>query len=773
MWSKPQTVAMAIASACLASAADLPKPVVENQVTAKLQAFGYGEVELRPGPLKDAFETNVKYLHTLSPDRYLWTFRKNAGLPVTDQDQPYGGWEEPKCELRGHSIGHYLSACARVIAQTGDPELKKHADYVVAELAKCQAKLGGGYLSAFPAEFFDRVERFERVWAPYYTIHKILLGLWEMYVYTGNQQSLDVLKGMADYFKTRCDKLDDAHMQRMLNAEFGGMHEVLLNLYSSTGEKAYLDLAQRFVKRKFTDPLADEKDCLPGLHANTHIPQVAGQARAYELTGDERSRKVVEFFWETLVAAHSYATGGSNVGEAWGDPNRLASTMSDSNQEFCTSYNFEKISRYLLLWTGDNRYADMIERVFYNGILVSQDPKTGMFIYYMPFRTGLHKEHGTPFDTFSCCYGTGIQEYASLAQDIFYHTDDVLYVNLFASATVTWKSPKGEIRVSQQTDFPASDKTSLKIGVSQPTEFKLVLRVPWWATRGSSVSLNGSAWSGGTPAKPGTWLTMSRTWQDGDSVELTMPMSLTVQPINDEPNLAAIMYGPLVLAGLVEPDVLQPGCPAPVLTGDMQHPENWLKPVPGKPLTFRTTGQPVDLTFVPIHQVVEESYGLYWRFAPPGSPMLTEYEQNLAKFRDRQRCTVDAVIAGDATSEKAHDLQGQKTDSGQHPAGSWRHALAGGFFSYRLKVDPRQENVLAVTYWGSDSGGRTFDILVNDTRIATQTLNNNAPDRLFILEYPIPRELTNDQNATVVRFQPAEAAQFAGGVFGVTVLRKE
>lgn len=684
---KFQILAVAIVPISFVGAADLPKPVVENKVPAKLQPFGYGEVTLLPGPLKESFETNVRYLHSLTPDRYLWTFRKNAGLATPDK--PYGGWEEPNCELRGHSIGHYLSACARIIAQTGDAELKKNADYTVAELAKCQAKLGNGYLSAYPAEFFDRVERFERVWAPYYTIHKIMLGLWEMYVYTGNTQALDVLKGTADYFKARGDKLDDTQMQKMLDNEFGGMHEVLLNLYSSTGEQKYLELARRFVKRKFIAPLADGKDCLPGLHANTHIPQVAGQARAYELTGDARCREVVEFFWDTLVAAHTYATGGSNVGEAWGAPDKLASTMASSNQEFCTSYNFEKINRYLLQWTGDNRYADMLERNFYNGILVSQHPKSGMLIYYLPFKTGLHKEHGTPFDTFTCCYGTGIQEYASLARDIFYHGGDALYVNLYASAAVTWKSPRGEVRVSQQTDYPATDTTALKVGLSKPAEFQLVLRVPWWATKGVGLKINGTASPEGEKARPGAWLTLARTWNDGDTVELTMPLSLHVQPINDDPTLGAVMYGPLVLAGLVELDPRQPDFPAPILTGDMKQPDEWLKPVDGKTLTFRTTGQPVDLTFIPIHKVVEERYGLYWRFAPPGSPAMAEYEQAVAKSRDRQRRTVDFVIIGDTASEKAHDLQGAKTESGGHPAGTWRHALAGGFFSYRLKIDAR------------------------------------------------------------------------------------
>jgi len=744
---------------------------VQNKVSGKLQPFGWGAATLLPGPLRRAFETNVRYLRSLSPDRYLWTFRKTAGLATPAE--PYGGWEDPKCELRGHSLGHYLSACARVIAQTGDPELRENADYTVAELAKCQASHGNGYLSAFPEGFFDRVDRFERVWAPYYTIHKILLGLWEMRVHAGNAQALDVLVRMADYFKGRCDKLDDAAMQQMLRCEFGGMHEALLNLHATTGEWRFLALAQRFVKRAFVDPLAEGKDMLSGLHANTHIPQVAGQARDYELTGDERARRVVENFWQILTSAHCYATGGTSLDEVWGPPHRLADTMGAYNQEFCKSYNTEKLARYLLKWTGEPRYADFIERIFYNGILVSQHPDTGMFIYYMPFRAGLRKEHGTPTATFTCCYGTGIQEYASLAQDIFYHSGRELYVNLFAAAAVDWHSPAGPVRVTQETEYPAVGATRLTVSVRKQARFALVLRVPWWATRGVKVEVNGAAWGGAAKARPGSWLPISRVWRDGDRVEMTMPMSLHLAPINDDPALCAVMYGPLVLAGLIETWPLPADWPQPVFTGDTKRPEKWMKPVPGKPLTFRTVGQPMDITFMPIHQVVGEPYGLYWRFAAKGSPGFALYERAAAAFRRGQARIVDSVAVGEAESEEAHGLDGAASTAGVHCAGRWREAAEGGFFSYRLRVDSRKANALALTCWGSDAGDRVFDILVDGARIATQTLQRNAPNRLFLAEHPIPPDLTRGKKSVIIHLQPAPNGRVAGGIFGLSTLRKE
>jgi len=752
----------------------VPEPQAKDVVPVTLNAFEYGDVRLLDGILKRAFEKNREYLHRLPPDRYLHMFRKTAGLPAPAS--PYGGWERPDCELRGHSVGHYLSACARTVAACGDQVLKANADYTVRELAKCQAAHGNGYLSAYPSSFFDRLEeRYGRVWAPYYTMHKIMLGLWEMYVYTGNIQALDVLKGIADYFKGRCDKLSDERMQRVLNVEFGGMEEVLLNLYGSTGEKKYLDFARRFEHRSFLDPLSEGKDVLTGRHANTHIPKIAGAARAYELTGDPKYKNIVSFFWDTVARTRTFATGGSNNGEHWGPPNKLAATLSIHTQEFCTSYNWLKICRYLLRWTGENTYADMVERNFYNGILVGQNPETGMLIYFLPLKTGGRKSFGTPFDTFTCCYGTGIQSYASLNENIYFHTEDALYINLYASSEVNWNSAFGEVRLTQRTEFPEAPSTRMTVHLAKPAKFNVVLRIPWWLAGSVTCTVNGENWKGAARANPGSWLTIERTWREGDAIELTTPMRLYTQPINDDPNLAAIMYGPLVLAGLVEESgtLLPTEAEESLFTGDMKNPSKWLKPVPGKPLTFRTEGQPIDITFIPIHKVVDETYGVYWRFVEPDSPRVKEFFKARQERLARAARRIDFVLIGDAKSEKAHDLRGEKTSSGSISAGRWRHAASGGWFSYRLKVEPQSRNTFLVTYWGSDVGQRTFDILVDGQKLARQTLNRDAPGRLFQVEYPILTKLASGKESVVVRFQAASPQDTAGGIFGLATLRAE
>lgn len=740
---------------------------VPNAISLAMEPMPIGSVELGAGPIKDAFELNIRYLKSLDPDRLLWSFRKTAGLPTPGT--PYGGWEGAEVELRGHFVGHYLSACARVIAQTDDATLKAHAAKVVAGIAECQEKMGSGYVSAFPSELFDRVEAGKAVWAPYYTLHKVILGLWEMHAYAGDEKALGVVTRLVDWVGERCAKLDDTHMQAMLGNEFGGMHEALLNVYSSTGKPEHLKLAQRFQKRAFLEPLARGDDPLAGIHANTHLPQVIGQCRDYELTGDESARRIAEHFWRTLWTSHSYATGGSNNGEYWGPPNQLASSLTATNQEFCTSYNWEKINRSLLTWTGDTRYADMTERVFYNGIMVSQHPQSGMFIYFMPLKAGLKKEHGTPEDTFTCCYGTGVQEYSSLTQNIYFHASGTLFVNLFVDSRVIWSLPDGTVKLTQTSAFPLAESVVLNVEPERETEFGVAIRVPAWCDGRAAFSVNDERLEVSKNAARGGWMTIRRVWKKSDTIRAAFPMSLKVVSINDDPNLCAVMYGPMVLAGLVGTEQLLPGVPMPPITGDKLRPESWLERVPGK-LEWRTRGLPSDMTFKPLHTIVDERYGVYFPFGAPGGSRQKAYEQAIAETRERDARTIDRVLIGDEASEKAHAMKADRSAAGVFNDLQWRHADKPGFFEYTLKVDGEKNNRLSVMYWGSDGGPRVFDILIDGSRVASERLNANADGRFYFEEYAVPRSLTDGKASVVVRFEASPNGGIAGGVFDLRML---
>jgi len=736
-----------------------PAAAKGSVVKMALAPFPLHQVRLLEGPCQTAQEANRRYLHLLDSDRLLYTFRVNAGLEAPGE--PLGGWEAPNVEVRGHFVGHYLSACALMYASMGDRALKAKADALVAELAKCQRALGGGYLSAFPESYWDRLEAMRNPpWAPYYVIHKIMAGLLDVHVYCGNAQALAVAEGMARYFKRRADKLSPAQMDRLLTVEFGGMSEALHDLYSITGNPAQLELAHRFDQAAFLGPLALEHDNLAGLHANTHIPKILGAARRYELTGDARYRTAALYFWDRIANTRSYATGGSNQGEHWGEPGKLARTLASDNQESCTTYNMLKLTRRLFSWTADPAYADYYERAFFNGILGTQQPDSGMLMYFTPLATGHTKQFGTPYDSFWCCYGTAIESFAKLGDSIYFHDDDGIYVNLFIASKVNW-AQKG-VELEQITRFPEQAGTTLVVHAERPVSLALHIRVPHWTGGGARVKVNGK--TAAARPKPASYLVLKRKWRDGDRVELDLPMSLRAEPMPDDPELAAIMYGPLVLAGRTDHVAF--------FLGDMANPASWFHPVLGRPLTFRTSGQPTDITFVPLNRIMNERYGVYFVITGEGSLRHRQLLAAQEARRKREARVVDRVVPNDAASEAAHNLQGQNTGSGTLRDKGWRHATDGGWWSWDLKVLPDAPMTLACTYWGDDVAPRTFDIVVDGTVVATYALDRNQPGEFFEVEHPLPRELTKGKEKAAVRFE-AHPGNLAGGCFGCAVLKRE
>ena len=722
-----------------------------------LEPFDLSRVRLLDGPCLEAQEANRRYLHDLDADRLLYAFRTNAGLEAPGE--PLGGWEAPKCEVRGHFVGHYLSACALMYASAGDSALKEKADAMVAALAMVQQALGGAYLSAYPESFWDRLESMEKPpWAPYYTMHKIMAGMYDMYALCGNQQALEVFKGMAAYFKRRIDKLSIPQWDKVLGVEFGGVAEAAYNLYSVTGDPEHLAFAHAFDRASFLGPLALEHDNLSRIHANTHIPEIVGAARRYELLGDARYRTIVAYFWDRVVSMRMYATGGTSHSEHWPEPNKLAGTLSAQNQESCTSHNMLKVTRHLTAWTGDPVYADYYERTYFNSILGSQHPETGMLIYFLPLAPGSVKTFGTPNDSFWCCYGTGIESFAKLGDSIYFHDDEGIYVNLYVASEVDWA--EWGVRLEQRTRFAEEDTATFIVHAEAETEFALNLHVPYWADAGCEVRLNGEALA--LQAQAASYLRISRAWAEGDTLEVRIPMKLHVHPMPDGPDLVAVLYGPLVLAGLCDGERL--------MIGDAADPASWLERVGEAPLRFRTKGQAEDMDFIPLNRVLDEHYGVYFPVVREGSPRHHEYLDREAERKRLEQRTVDRVAPCDEALETAHNLKGEGTLCGAFQGRHWRHATA--WWSWDLGVLPDVPMTLRCTYWGDDVPPRTFDVLVGDTVIATQSLDYNAPGEFFDVEYPIPAELTQGKASVTVTFR-AHEGNTAGGVFECLVLKPE
>lgn len=540
------------------AAADPIATPVSPLFVPRARSFPAADVRLLPGPFLDAQRRNERYLLSLDPDRLLHTFRLNVGLPTSAK--PYGGWEEPKIELRGHSLGHYLSALALASASSGDPRFCQRAEAIVAELAKCQAASPGagfnaGYLSAFPESFIDRVEARQPVWAPWYTLHKIMAGLLEVHQLCGNAQALAVVAGMADWIKFRVDRLPPAQMQASLDAEFGGMNEVLANLYAVTGNPEHLRLAKAFDHARMFDPLARGEDRLNGFHANTQIPKMIGAAREFELTGDPRYRDIARTFWEAVAERRSYVIGGHSDTEHFFPVNEFARHLSPDTAETCNTYNMLKLTHHLWEWEPSARTMDFYERGLYNHILASQDPATGMFVYLMSLKPGHFKTYSTPHDSFWCCVGTGMENHAKYADLIFAHAADSLLVNLFIPAELHWRE-RGVV-VRQETEFPDEGVTRLGFQCAQPTELTVKIRRPGWAGNGFAVRVNGRKQSALGAAD--AYVAITRTWQSGDRLEVNLPLKLRAEPLPGASNIVALLYGPIVLAG----ELGREGMPSP------------------------------------------------------------------------------------------------------------------------------------------------------------------------------------------------------------------
>jgi DUF1680 family protein len=611
-------------SRAAAAALGVPDPHPLDRI--RVRPFALSAVRLRPGTALEALEINRRYLMSLDSDRLLHMFRLTAGLP--SNAQPLGGWEAPDNELRGHFSGHYLSACALLAAQTGDAAVRGRGTHLAAELARCQAAIGTGYLSAFPVDLFDRLRAGQPAWAPFYTLHKIMAGLLDTYSLSGDRDALDTLLGMARWTERWVQPLGPDEMARVLEREYGGMNELLYNLAAVTADPRWRQLAQRFDRERVLTPLAAGRDELQGLHANTTIPQIIGAARGYELTGNAARRQAAETFWRTVTQRRAYCTGGTSNGESWNTPpGVLAHELSGYTEESCVTYNLQKLTRLLYGWSADPHLADYYERTLYNGILGVQHPADGDKLYYLPLESGYWKLFGTPLQDFWCCTGSMAESFAKLGDSIYFHDGAGVYVNLFIPSELDW-SERG-LRLVLDSRFPEEDAVRLTVRTARPQRLVLRVRVPQW-TAGASAWLNGAVLS--DVAAPGSYFALERRWRDGDVLTVRLPMRLNAVPMPDDSSLQAVMYGPLVLAarlgraGLdaghlraaptrprMVPEYPLPPVSAPIITAGRLDPATWLEPLADRPLAFRTTGQTQPLTIEPLNGIFDERYAVYFR----------------------------------------------------------------------------------------------------------------------------------------------------------------
>jgi DUF1680 family protein len=602
-----------------------------------VRAFDPADVRLLDGPFRQAQERDANYLIRLEPDRLLHNFRVNAGL--IPKAPVYGGWEsvEPWVAIRcqGHSLGHYLSACSLMFAATGDQRFRQRVDYIVAELRDCQDAGKSGLICAFPdgdAPLVEILSATRFVGVPWYTMHKIFAGLRDAYQHAGNRTALDVLIKLSDWAVAHTRNLSDQQFQKMLDTEHGGMNEVLADVCAITGEKRVLTLAERFCHQALLTPLAESRDTLDGLHSNTQIPKVIGFSRLYELTGRENYRTASNFFWQTVVSRRTFATGGNGDGEHFFPPaDFLKHLGSAKTMETCCTHNMLKLTRSLFAQDPNAAFGDYYERALYNSILGSQDPDSGMMTYFQPVRPGYLKLYCTPTDSFWCCTGTGMENHAKYGDSIYFHDADTLYVNLFIASKLTWKE-KG-ITITQTTRFPDEEGTRLQVAFRKPAKLTLKVRQPFWCAA-AKIKVNGRDWS--TSSRPGTFISVNRTWRTGDVVDVQLPMKIRTEALPGNPDTVAVMYGPLVLAGRLGRQGLTPGADiivnertygdvlnervdVPMLKAAPEEIVRRIKRSAESKLAFQTVGigSPNDVSLIPYYRIAHERYNIYWKTISP------------------------------------------------------------------------------------------------------------------------------------------------------------
>lgn len=598
---------------------------IKPQIQVKAYSFDLSDIKLLDSRFKENMERDGKWLLSIDNKRLLHSWRVNAGMSTNGRS--FGGWEGLDVELRGHSLGHVLSGLALMYASTGEIAYKSKADSLVSSLAEIQKVLNqGGYISAFPQNLVNRAIEGKPVWAPWYTLHKVMEGLIDIYQYAGNKQALDVVIKMSDWAYHKLENLSPEQLAIMHKTEFGGMMEAAYNLYSITGNVNDKKLAECFYHHSILDPLAQKEDKLARNHANTQIPKIIGEARGYEVTGNERERNIAEFFWQTVIDHHTYVTGGNSDHEFFFEPDQISKHISNATTESCNTYNMLKLTRHLFTWTANVKYADYYEQALYNHILASQDPQTGMVMYFLSYLPGTFKTYCTKDNSFWCCVGTGFENHAKYGEGIYYHDNKSIYVNLFIPSELTWKE-KG-IKLMQQTGYPEEATTHLTIQEIKEGNVPLYIRYPSWATSGATIKINGKNVK--ISQKPGSYIVLDKIWKTGDKIDITYPMSLHLVATNDNPNMAAVVYGPIVLAGDMGTEGIV--APAPYAKDQLDFrnisvPDNivttlningrklndWLIPVNGKQLVFKTTGvASKEITMIPYYQIDKQRYVIYW-----------------------------------------------------------------------------------------------------------------------------------------------------------------
>ena len=588
-------------------------------------------------------DRNRAYLMKMTPENLLRSHYLEAGLIRMQGKQLdiHWGWDSTTSDIRGTVCGHWLSAAAHLWRETADAELLARANFIVDEIGRCQEANGGRWAFPIPEKYMYWLRDGRHPWAPQYVCHKNMMGLLDMYRIAGNKKALDIVLKCADWFYDFTSEISRETMSDMMDREeTGGIMEYWADLYAVTGDPKHLELMRRYERPRLAEGLLAGKDMLTNMHANSTIPEIQGYARAWEVTGEEYYRSVVESYWKQAVTDRpAYATGSQTCGEVWTPMGELSARLGELNQEQCVVYNMMRLAEYLFRWTGDSAYADYWERNLYNGIFAQGYWQERIFhinanephpvttvAYYLPMNPGAVKQWGSEFDHFWCCHCTLLQANAIHHESIYYQKDRDLYVAQYipsklrfevgegVSGTLTLEEnlmTGGGMMGDSETNRripsrPHCNAATIQLAMEHPAAFALKLRLPDWLNGPAEIMVNGEAVE---YACEDGFAVLEREWSEAE-ISIVLPKKLKCVPLPDDPDMVAFVDGPVCLAGLVGEEHL--------LYGDPDSPERsllmpdnereWQRWLGG----WKTYHQPFGIRFKPIHEIGHERYTLYF-----------------------------------------------------------------------------------------------------------------------------------------------------------------
>lgn len=732
---------------------------VNCKIQKQVRDFPYGTVKIKDQYKSHAFDLELSYLYSLDPDKLMVGFLETSGL--VPEKERYHGWEET--EIQGHTLGHYMTAVAQAYGYTGNQELLERLTYIITALEKCQRE--DGFLFASQEEIFDRVENKRPAWVPWYTMHKILSGLISVYRYTGDETAKKVASDLGGWIYRRCISWTEETKKQVLAVEYGGMNDCLYDLYDITEDDRFIKAAHQFDEMTLFQKLYEGEDILNGLHANTTIPKVLGALKRYLLLGEFFYLEVAKNFWNMVTEHHSYITGGNSEWEHFGKPDILDSERTACNCETCNTYNMLKLSKELFELTKERKYADFYESTYLNAILSSQNPETGMTTYFQPMASGYFKVYSTPYDSFWCCTGSGMENFTKLHEGAVYRDENTMYIIRYEDSEIIWKEKGLKLEVvCEQKENLYRVKILVAEQEADAEGNKICLLIPKWNIKTPVIQEHGIS-----TTVESNWISLDVGLEKGNSIEIAYSMELTAKSLPDNSHVLAFQYGPYVLSadlGMEQMDQIYTGVNVLVPQKEMiipdylvfdekdcqefrQYPERFLNKTPGK-IEFTIENQGRTLTFTPHYLRYRERYGIYWFIYPEDSKeleILKEREERRYRLKKEQ---LDVLPVGNDQYELAHRICGEFTDAEMVDGHPSRYCKEEGWFSYELQGEIEGATV-CMTLSGKDKGS-VFTIFATGG-FEQEVQVNGGQEEYFLQEIVLPSRCFGEDGKTVIKFQ--------------------